>query len=63
MVTEYKPGDRVYRWWETGIGADQQALTIVRVNRLTYTVRTDQGSVFRLPKQGHIVGLVDWDED
>lgn len=53
----YKPGDRVYRWWDTGaLGVSLQPLTVVRVNRKTITVRTDEGTVGRLrPEdiQGH----------
>jgi hypothetical protein len=50
MVTgECKPGDRVYRWWDSGaFGMDQQPLTVVRVNRVTVRVRTDQGNEFRI---------------
>lgn len=44
-----KSGDRIYRWWDAGIKMDIQPLTVVRVNRLTITVDTDQGSRFRLP--------------
>lgn len=46
---ELSPNERVCRWWDAGIGMDLQALTIVRVNRVTATVRTDQGNVFRIP--------------
>lgn len=42
-------GDRVARWWDSGaFGMDLQPLTVVRVNRVTATVRTDQGSEFRI---------------
>ena len=42
-------GDRVARWWDSGaFGADLQPLTVVRVNRVTATVRTDQGGMFRV---------------
>lgn len=41
-------GDRVGRWWDAGIGVDLQPLTVLRVNRMTATVRTDQGSEFRI---------------
>jgi hypothetical protein len=55
-------GDRVYRWWDTGaFGPSPQPLTVVRVNRLTVTVRTDEGGTFRLPYKD-IAGLVDWEE-
>ncbi len=48
-VTTLSRGDRVYRWWDTGaMGCDMQVLTVVRVNRMTVTVRTSQGSQFRL---------------
>jgi len=45
-------GDRVGRWWDTGaFGPNLQPLTVVRVNRVTATVRTDQGSEFRIQFQ------------
>lgn len=45
----YEPGDRVYRYWDSvALGMEVQPLTVVRVNRLSVTVRTDQGSTFRL---------------
>jgi len=48
--TDYAPGDRIYRWWDSGaMGAELQALTVVRSNRLTVTVDTDHGGRFRLP--------------
>jgi hypothetical protein len=56
----YEPGDRVYRWWDSGITHDPQPLTIVRRNRVTYTVRTDRGAVFRMSPRD-IVGY--WTED
>lgn len=55
----YAIGDRVFRWWDAGTDAEAQPLTVVRVNRLTYTVRTDQGSSFRLPHDA-IAGRADW---
>lgn len=54
--------DRVYRWWDAGIHMDVQPLTVVRVNRVTVTVRTDEGSLFRMPA-ADIVGRVDWEDD
>ena len=58
-VNAYKVGDRVFRWWDSGaFGAQLQPLTIVRVNRVTVTVRTDHGSTFRMPP-GLIAGR--WD--
>jgi len=53
--TAYEPGDRIFRWVWTGgdrhgletVG--MQPLTVIRVNRATVTVKTDQGSTFRLP--------------
>ena len=49
-AARYAPGDRVWRWWDTGIfGSDPQPLTVIRVNRKTLTVRTDRGAEFRLP--------------
>lgn len=55
----YKSGDRVYRWWDSGISVDPQLLTVVRVNRVTITVRTDYGDTFRMRPQD-IVGI--WHE-
>lgn len=59
-------GDRLYRWWDAGggktFGAEQQELNVVRVNRLTYTVTTDQGSQFRIP-HADIAGYVDWEDE
>jgi hypothetical protein len=48
-------GDRIFRWWDAGCSMDVQPLTVVRVNPTTVTVRTDQGSTFRLP-HADIVG-------
>lgn len=57
MGTTYKAGDRVYRYWDSGaMGAEMQPLTVVRVNRVTVTVRTDQDSTFRI-NPGDIVGF------
>jgi hypothetical protein len=45
----YSAGDRVYRYWDSvAFGASVQPLTVVRVNRVSVTVRTDQGSTFRM---------------
>ena len=42
-------GDRVYRYWDSGaMGAAQQNLTVVRVNRRTVTVSFDDGSTARI---------------
>lgn len=50
VATDYKPGDSVYRYaWVGGETYEVQPLTIVRVNRLTVTVRTFNGSEFRMP--------------
>jgi hypothetical protein len=46
--TGYQPGGRVYRWWDAGTSMEIQPLTVVRVNRVTVSVRTDQGSQFRI---------------
>jgi hypothetical protein len=49
FITGLKPGDRVYRWvWTGGEHHDIQPLTVVRVNQVTVTVETDQGSRFRI---------------
>lgn len=54
-------GDRVYRYWYSyPTKADPQPLTVVRVNRVTVTVRTDSGSTFRIDPDS-IVGT--WNED
>lgn len=50
------PGDRVFRFILTGQSGDfdvtdLQPLTVVRVNRCTITVQTDEGGVIRLPHQ------------
>lgn len=51
-VSTLVPGDRIWRWWDAGIHMNVQPLTVVRVNRLTVTVETDQGNRFRLkPEQ------------
>ena len=69
QMAQWKTGDRVYRWVVTGVRhtmtgrfeeQDPQPLTVVRVNRRTVTVRTDQGSVFRLEPH-EIAG--EWTED
>jgi hypothetical protein len=45
----YSVGDRVYRWWYAfEDSATPQPLTVIRVNRMTLTVETDQGSRFRI---------------
>jgi hypothetical protein len=58
-------GDRIYRYLNTSTGpwpiAVPQPLTVVRVNRLTVTVRTDQGSTFRIDP-ADIEGPWDYDE-
>ena len=34
-----KPGDRIYKWWDSGaMGAQQMSMRVVRVNRTTVTV-------------------------
>jgi hypothetical protein len=41
--------DRVCRWWDSGaFGMELMPLTVVRVNRVTATVKTDQGDVGRV---------------
>ena len=48
-LSELAKGDRVYRYWNNGaFGVDLQPLTVVRVNRVTATVRTDHGGQFRI---------------
>jgi hypothetical protein len=45
----YAPGDRVWRWWDSGaFGHEVQPLTVVRVNQKTLTVRTRHGDQFRI---------------
>lgn len=55
------PGDRVWRWWDNGLSGTNQPLTVVRVNRKSITVDTDQGSRFRIDPAA-IEGFVDWEE-
>lgn len=59
----YTAGDRVYRWvWVGGEEQNPQPLTVVRHNRKTVTVDTDQGSRIRVPL--HLVeGFWTDDED
>lgn len=60
-MTDVTPNDRVYRWvWVGGRDWDIQTLTVVRVNRLTVTVRTDQGSTMRI-NPNDLRGFVDWE--
>lgn len=48
-LDELAPGDRTYRWWNSGaLGSNMQPLTVVRVNQKTVTVRTDQRNEFRI---------------
>lgn len=61
LVRELEPGDLVYRWWDAGIKMEIQPLQVIRVNRVTITVRTQYGNVFRLP-YASVEGRVDWDE-
>ncbi len=63
---EVKPGDRLARWVLAGSHgggaydtADLQALTVIRVNRKTYTVDTDSGTRLRVPHDD-ITGRADW---
>ena len=57
MTYRPRPGERVYRWTYTGTQEtatgridtqDVQPLTVVRVNRVTVTVRNDRGDTFRI---------------
>lgn len=58
-------GDRVWRWVSIGSDgrgyetADIQELTIVRVNRVTFTVDSKDHGRGRVPLQD-ITGIVDW---
>lgn len=62
-IENLQAGDRVYRWvWTGGDDADLQTLTVIRVNRVTVTVKTDAGTVLRIPPRD-ITGRVDWDEN
>ena len=48
-ASTYRPGDIVWRWWDSGaFGSEPQILTVVRVNAVTVTVRTEQGTVGRV---------------
>jgi hypothetical protein len=56
MASPYQPGDRVYRYVLVGADrnfdiTDLQPLTVIRVNRKTVTVKTDQNFTVRLPPQ------------
>jgi hypothetical protein len=62
LIASLQPGERVYRWWDDGWHGSVQPLTVIRVNRMTVTVRTDEGSSFRLP-HADVEGRVDWPED
>lgn len=55
-----KPQERVFRWWDAGFEMTQQPLTVIRVNRKTVTVRTDQGSIFRISPD-RLDGYVTWE--
>lgn len=58
-----EPGEPVYRWWfTTPSDPDPQKLTVVRVNTLTVTVRTEQGSEFRMAPND-IAGRWTWSEE
>lgn len=56
------PGERVYWWFDTGacFGARQVPATVVRVNRLTVTVRNSYGEQVRV--RHAVLRRVDWDE-
>lgn len=57
---DLSPGDRVARWWDSGaFGMELMPLTIVRVNRVTATVRTDQGDEGRI-KFDDLVSHIDF---
>jgi inosine-uridine nucleoside N-ribohydrolase len=59
-ATIWTAGDRVYRYWDTvAFGVSMQPLTVVRVNRVSVTVRTDQGSTFRM-NPADIAGRYEW---
>lgn len=55
-------GDRIYRWWDAGIAMTVQPLTVIRANRTTVTVDTDEGGRFRLP-YADVAGYYDEDDD
>jgi hypothetical protein len=58
-----EPGEQVYRWrYTTPSDPDPQKLTVVRVNTLTVTVRTEQGSEFRMAPND-IAGRWTWSEE
>lgn len=61
-MIEAKPGDKVYRYvWTGGETCQPQSLTVVRVNRLTMTVRTESGTKTRV-SHSDIIGFADWDD-
>ena len=49
MSVTYEPGDRIWRWYDSGIGCEPQVLTVVRMNKVTATVADRYGIAFRLP--------------
>jgi hypothetical protein len=55
------PGTRIWRWWDSGIGADPSPFTLVRVNPKTVTVTNNMGANIRVP-HAEWVGVVDWEE-
>lgn len=57
----YEPGDRVWWWFDTGaMGARQVVMPVVRVNRLTVTLRNGYGELVRVRPEV-IEGVVDWE--
>jgi hypothetical protein len=66
LMGQLRPGDRVFRWWKDNANKNdnhsQQPLTVIRVNKISIGVLTDQGNYFRLPWYD-LAGRVNWEED
>lgn len=61
QIRALKPGDRVWWWFDTGIGATQVPFTVVRVNSRTVTVLNGWDEHIRVSHET-IEGLVDWED-
>lgn len=60
--SDFKPGDQIYFWFDTGaFGARQSVMTVVRVNPKTVTVKNGYDETYRLPYH-KIAGHVDWED-
>lgn len=57
----FQPGDKLWYWFDTGMGAKQVVVTLIRENRNTYTVLNSWDEKVLVAK-ARIEGKVDWDE-